>query len=149
MLLARQIQWLTEILARRILSGSIDRAERDQVEHHFNRLAPALDRVAIVPHVTTFADVATATQEFNADLMVLDYIQRIQGDEKADIRESLNKAMGATRRAVLAVSALSRSKVSGGSSYANSTSLASFRESSEVEYGADWACILSPDERQA
>ncbi|MEO1236623.1 MAG: bifunctional DNA primase/polymerase [Planctomycetota bacterium] len=155
MLLARQIQRTTEIPARRILSqGSLNTAERENVEYHIKRLAPALDRICIVPHVSTIGEVAKAAHSFEADLLVLDYIQRIAGDTKADSRESLNKAMSVMRRAadsgraVLAVSALSRSKGTRGSSYADSTSLASFRESSEVEYGADFACIMTPDSRQ-
>ena len=49
--------------------------------------------------------------------------------------------------AIIVVAALARSKdAKGRSSYNDGLSLASFRETSELEYGADDAFVLAPDD---
>ena len=89
---------------------------------------------------------------FDAGLIVLDYIQRIGAPgEHGDRRGAVDATMGYLRQfadagvAIIVVAALARSKdAKGRSSYGEGLSLASFRETSELEYGADDAFILAP-----
>ncbi|MCH8829372.1 MAG: hypothetical protein IID45_07315 [Planctomycetes bacterium] len=99
------------------------------------------------------ANVAASADVFHADVIVLDYIQRIPPPgEHSDRRGSVDATMNFLRQfadsgvAVIIVAAVSRQKdARGRSSYAgDALSLASFRESSELEFGADDAFILSP-----
>jgi len=91
---------------------------------------------------------------FGADLLLLDYIKRIGAHgEHADRRGAVDATMSSLRQfadagvAIVVVAALVRSKdAKGRSSYTNGLSLASFRETSELEYGADDAFILAPGE---
>jgi replicative DNA helicase len=86
-------------------------------------------------------------------VVVLDYLQRIMppGDV-ADPRLRTNAVMDMLRQfaaagcAVLALSAVGRSRdAAGRSTYAaGAMSLASFRDSGELEYGADDAFLLAP-----
>jgi replicative DNA helicase len=110
------------------------------------------DRLAFVRPPFTLANVAATADAFRADLILLDYIQRIAppGDH-GDRRGAIDKSMDYLRQfadagvAVVVVSAVGRGKDSKGrSSYAEGLSLASFRESSELEFGADDAFILAP-----
>ena len=85
---------------------------------------------------------------------MLDYLQRIMppGDVGGDTRLRVNATMDTLRQfaaagcAVLALSAVGRSRDNAGrSTYAaGSMSLASFRDSGELEYGADDAFLLAP-----
>ena len=73
------------------------------------------------------------------------------GDGGKDKREQLETAATVLRRfcdagaAVLVASAVARQKHAGGSTY-RGLNLASFRGSSELEYGADTAYLFDPDE---
>jgi replicative DNA helicase len=88
-------------------------------------------------------------------MIVLDYLQRIPPPgQHADKRGAVNATMDYLRQfadagvAVRVVAAVGRTKDSKGrSSYSgDGLNLASFRESSELEFGADDAFILVPDE---
>src|SRR5207302_3737634 len=89
---------------------------------------------------------------FEAGLIVLDYIQRIAAPgEHGDRRGAVDATMSYLRQfadagtAIIVVAALARSKdAKGRSSYGEGLNLASFRETSELEYGADDAFILTP-----
>ena len=101
------------------------------------------------------ANVAAVADEFDAGLIVLDYIQRIQppgehGDKRGSVDATMNylRAFADAGLAVIVLSAVGRTKdKSGRSSYSGEgLNLASFRESSELEFGADDAFILTPDD---
>jgi len=126
-----------------------------------NRVQPALDvlrdisgRLAFHVGPPTLVDVARSVDAFGARLVCLDYVQRFSvgaGDAPTDKRSELDSIMNHIRKfadaglCVLAVSAVARQKSSGGSSY-QGLGLASFRGSSELEYGADSAWVLKPDD---
>jgi replicative DNA helicase len=111
------------------------------------------DRLAFVRPPFTLSNVAATADAFRADLLLLDYIQRIappgvHGDRRGAIDESMNylRQFADAGVAVVVVSAVGRGKDSKGrSSYAEGLSLASFRESSELEFGADDALLLVPE----
>jgi replicative DNA helicase len=115
------------------------------------------DRLAFCQPPYDLGNVAATADAFNANLIVLDYIQRIAPPgEHNDKRGSVDACMNFIRQfadfgvAVIVVAAVSRTKDKAGrSSYdAEGLSLASFRESSELEFGADDAFILARTSEQ-
>jgi len=109
--------------------------------------------VAFVRAPFNLSSVAAAADDFDANIILIDYLQRIGvPGENGDRRGALDAAMGHLRRfadegvAVVAISAVARQKDRAGSSSYDGErlSLASFRESSELEFGCDDAFIVSP-----
>lgn len=127
---------------------------------HGGRIAVALDalepvvgRLAFVEPPFDLANVAASADSFGADLLMLDYIQRIappgdHGDRRGRIDATMDylRQFAAAGSAVIVVAAVARTKDRHGrSSYAgDGLSLASFRESSELEYGCDDAWLVCP-----
>jgi replicative DNA helicase len=110
------------------------------------------DRLCFVTAPFDLSIIAEAADEFQAGLLCLDYIQRISPPGKhADKRGAVDATMSYLRNfadagiALIVVAAVARSKdKKGRSTYDGSTmNLASFRESSELEFGADDAFILA------
>lgn len=130
--------------------------ERTFAEQHMDRIHIGLSQLKKLSHRLAFCkppfSIDTVQKSFLAfrpNIVCLDYIQRFQASENADSLTNLNLMMSYARRlanqgsCVFVVSALSRSKDgSGRSSYRGSNSNASFRGSSELEYGADDAYIM-------
>ena len=115
-------------------------------------LEPVAGRLAFLHAPFALEHVAAAGTEFGANVMILDYIQRFTvGDGAKDKREQLETAAAVLRRfcdagaAVLVASAVARQKHAGGSTY-KGLNLASFRGSSELEYGCDSAYLFAPGE---
>jgi replicative DNA helicase len=134
---------LTAITDRALAAGQLAR-----VRAALDALAPAAGRLAFLHAPFALEHVAAAGTAFGANVLVLDYIQRFTvGDGKGDKREQLETAATILRRfcdagaAVLVASAVARQKHKGGSTYCG-LNLASFRGSSELEYGADAAYLL-------
>ena len=140
---------VTSIRYRRLGSQQVSR-----IHQALPLLEQVAERLCFVKGPYDLSAVAAAADEFRADLLVLDYIQRIAppGDS-GDKRGSVNQTMSYLRQfaeagaAVVAVAAVGRTKDSRGrSSYdGEGLNLASFRESSELEFGADDAFVLVPD----
>src|SRR5262249_33647672 len=127
----------------------------DRIDQALATLEPLCDRLAFVGPPFDLENVAATADAFEAGLLVLDYIQRIPPPgEQGDRRGAVDATMSYLREfadagvAVLVVSAVGRGKDGKGrSSYAGEAlSLASFRESSELEFGADDAFILAPED---
>jgi len=153
-LIARQLARLTAedgkpVNTLNILRNTLYPGERERVARAADQLRPLLARLSIVTEPRCLRAIQREVEAHKPDLIVADYIQRITADPEADARINAGLLMGAMRdmadagRAVVAVSALSRSKGGNGSTY-HGSSIASFRESSEVEYGADQAVIIDP-----
>jgi replicative DNA helicase len=139
---------LTPIRYRRLDAEHAGRVERGM--HDLERLA---DRLAFVRPPFDLANIAASADAFEAGLIVLDYIQRIgpPPGTHGDRRGAVDATMSYLRQfadvgiALIVVAAVARSKdAKGRSSYGAGLSLASFRETSELEYGADDAFILVP-----
>lgn len=119
----------------------------------FNTMEPVVERMCFVTSPFNLENVAATADDFKADILILDYIQRIRppGDH-SDKRGSVDAAMDSLRKfaangiAVVVIAALARTKNKRGQSSYDSAGLglASFRESSELEYGADDAYLLVP-----
>jgi replicative DNA helicase len=112
------------------------------------------DRLAFLRPPFTLKALAAAADQFDAGLLVIDYLQRVEpGDRNGstDRRAAVDAMMTSLRLfasagvAVLAVAAVGRGKDNLGRSAYDGLGLASFRESSELEYGADDAYLLVAD----
>ena len=151
-LLDRQLARLADIDLTLIRYRRLGAEHADRLDRGLNALEQLSDRLAFVHPPFDLANVAASADAFDAGLIVLDYIQRIgpPGDH-GDRRGAVDATMSYLRQfadagtAIIVVAAVSRSKDSKGrSSYSEGLNLASFRESSELEFGADDAFILAP-----
>lgn len=153
-LLDRQLARLADIDLTLIRHRRIDAEHADRLDRGLSALEHLSERLAFVRPPFDLANVATSADAFDAGLIVLDYIQRIgPPGEHGDRRGSVDATMGYLRQfadagtALIVVAAVSRSKDNKGrSSYSEGLNLASFRESSELEFGCDDAFILMPVE---
>jgi len=155
-LLDRQLARLSGIDGGTIRHRRVAREHADRLDQGLCTLEAVADRLAFVRAPFDLENVAAAADAFRADVLLLDYIQRIPppGDH-GDKRAAVNATMDYLRKfadagvAVLVVAAVGRTRDSKGrSTYSgDGLNLASFRESSELEFGADDAFILVPDEK--
>ena len=150
-LLDRQLARLSGIDLETIRHRQLKDNHAARIEQGLHTIASVSERLCFVRPPFDLANVAASADEFGADLILLDYIQRISPPgEHGDKRGSVNATMDYLRkfadadRAVLVVSAVGRTKdAKGRTSYDGaSLNLASFRESSELEFGCDDAFIL-------
>ena len=152
-LLDRQLARLSGIEAEVIRHRRFTAEHADRLDAGLATVESFIDRLAFLEPPFDLANVAHAADAHGADVIVLDYLQRIMppGDV-SDTRLRVNATMDMLRQfaaagcAVLALSAVGRSRDNAGrSTYAaGSMSLASFRDSGELEYGADDAFLLAP-----
>jgi replicative DNA helicase len=152
-LLDRQLARLAGIEAEVIRHRRFGTEHGDRLDAGLATVESFVERLAFLAPPFDLSNVAHAADAHGADLVVLDYLQRIlpPGDV-ADPRLRANAVMGTLRQfadagaAVFALSAVGRSRdAAGRSTYAaGSMSLASFRDSGELEYGADDAFLLAP-----
>ena len=153
-LLDRQLARLAGLCSKTIRARKLDASHGMRLEMGLATVQKFADRLAFVRPPFSLENVAAAADAFGAGLMVLDYAQRISPPGRhGDQRTSVNALMQYIRQfadagvAVLVVAAVGRTKdQKGRSSYdADGLNLASFRESSELEFGADSAWLLAPD----
>jgi replicative DNA helicase len=156
-LLDRQLARLSGVDLTLIRHRQLGAEHADRIDQALHTLEPLAERLAFVRPRFDLANVAATADAFDAQLLLLDYIQRIPPPgEHGDKRGAVNATMDHLRRfadadtAVIVISAIGRTKdAKGRSSYSgDGLNLASFRESSELEFGADDAFILVPDEGQ-
>jgi replicative DNA helicase len=152
LLMDRIISRLAAVPLTAIADRTLTADQLDRVRAAVDTFAPLAGRLAFLHAPFALEHVAAAADAFSANVMVLDYLQRHSvGDSSKDRREQLETAATVLRRfcdagaAVFAVSAVARQKHAGGSTY-RGLNLASFRGSSELEYGADSAYVLVPTE---
>jgi replicative DNA helicase len=153
-LLDRQLARLAGIDAKLIRHRRLGAGHSDAIARGMSGLERFADRLAFARPPFDLANVAASADAFDAGLIVLDYVQRIGAfGEHGDRRGAVDATMGYLRQfadagtALIVVAALARSKdAKGRSSYGEGLSLASFRETSELEYGADDAFIMAPDD---
>src|SRR5262245_8083959 len=157
-LLDRQLARLSGIDLSLIRHRRLGAEHADRIDQALATLEPLAERLVFVRPPFDLANVALTADAFGAQLLLLDYIQRIPPPgEHADKRGSVNATMDYLRQfadagtAVIVISAIGRTRDGKGrSTYAGEgLNLASFRESSELEYGSDDAYILTPEDAGA
>jgi len=153
-LLDRQIARLAGINLNAVRHRQLMSIHADRLDQAMNTLAVIGERLCFVRPPFDLSNVAASADEFGARLILLDYIQRISAPGQHENRRgNVDATMSYLRQfadfgcAVIVVSAVGRGKDSRGRSTYDSDalSLASFRESSELEFGADSAFLLAPD----
>lgn len=154
-LLDRQLARLSGIDLSDIRHRRLGAEHADRIDQGLHTLEAVADRLAFVRPPFDLDNVAATADDFEAGLIVLDYIQRIRPrGVHDDRRASVDATMDYIRQfadagvAVVVVAAVARTRdAKGRSSYSgDGLNLASFRESSELEYGADSAFVLVPDD---
>lgn len=151
-LLNRIVSRLAGVPLKAIRNRDLSADQLARVRVATDALEPVAGRLAFLADPFSLEHVAAAGTDFGATVLMLDYIQRFTvGDGKASKREELETAATVCRRfcaagaLVLCASAVSRQQGRSGSNYSG-LNLASFRGSSELEYGADWAFLFRPGE---
>ena len=153
-LLDRQLARLSGVDLTSIRYRKLTEQHSERIDTAMNTLEELADRMAFVRPPFDLTNIAAVADDFDAGLIVLDYIQRIRppglhGDKRGSVDATMNhlRNFADAGMAVVTLSAVGRSKdAKGRSSYhGDGLNLASFRESSELEFGADDAFILTPD----
>ena len=154
-LLDRQLARLSGIDLGTIRYRRFEAEHADRLDQGLNTLETLAERLAFVRPPFNLENVAASADAFHADLILLDYIQRIpppgdHGDKRGSVDATMNylRQFADAGVAMIVVAAVARGKDSRGrSTYSgDALTLASFRESSELEFGADDAFILVADE---
>jgi replicative DNA helicase len=151
-LLDRQLARLADIDGSPIRHRRLTAEHAHKIERGMEALERIADRLAFVRAPFDLANLALTADAFDAGLILIDYIQRVRAPgEHGDRRGAVDATMDYLRQfadagtAIIVVAALARSKdAKGRSSYSEGLSLASFRETSELEYGCDDGFILAP-----
>jgi replicative DNA helicase len=154
-LLDRQLARLSGIDLSLIRRRRLGAEHADRIDQAMNTLEPLAERLAFVRPPFDLANLAATADTFGAHLLLIDYCQRVAPPgEHADKRGAVNALTDFLRQfadagvAVVVVAAVARTRDGKGrSTYAGEgLNLASFRESSELEFGCDDAFILTPDD---
>ena len=150
-LLDRQLSRLSGIDLESIQSRDLGPQHSDRLSTGLAELETVIERLGFVRGPFTIEAVAAAADKFEPDLICLDYLQRFTaagdiGDKRTGVSVLMNFVRGFADAGACCfiVSALARTKNSQGrQSYdAEALSMATFRDSSELEYGTDAAYIL-------
>lgn len=154
-LLDRQLARLSGIDLSVVQARQFDEQHGERLERAMSTIAEIGDRLNFVSSPYNLKNCTDAADDHGSDILILDYAQRIRPPgQHGDRRGAVDALMDYIRQfcdagiSVVVVSAVGRGRDSSGrSSYAASAlSLASFRESSELEFGADDAYIIAPEE---
>ena len=151
-MLDRELARLAGLEYSRVRKRQLDALDGERAAVAFETMEGIIERLAFVRAPFDLPNIAAAADAHDAKLIVFDYLQRIKPPgEHGDKRGSVDSLMGYLREfadagvAVLAVSSVGRTKdAKGRSSYdGDGLGLASFKESSELEFGADDAFMLT------
>lgn len=148
-LVNRALARLSGIPLDRIRRRALDPGDAPRFADGVATLEALEDRLGFMVGPFTLDRLADAADAMSANLLVVDYVQRFKGTSDArEARQNVAEVMDSIRAfanagaGVLALAALARTRGSGGSTYEVSDPLAAFRDSSELEYGADEAFVL-------
>lgn len=153
-LLDRQLSRLSGVPYAAVRGRALTADHRPAIDAALATLAAVAPRVAFHTGPFTLDAVAAAADGADADLIVIDYLQRLgTAGEHRDKRTQTNAVLDAARafadagRGLLFLSSVGRqpSGKHGRSSY-DGLSLASFKESGDIEYAADDCFLLPPAE---
>jgi len=150
-LLDRQLARLSGVDAETIRMRAFTDEHADRIDVGLATVEEVAARLAFLEPPFTLENVAASGDAHEAGIIAVDYVQRFSvGGPDGEGRAKMNAVMDMLRgfasagHAVLVLSAVGRQRDSQGrSSYAD-LNLASFRESSELEFGCDAAYIVAP-----
>lgn len=146
----RQLARLTGIGSNYIQHRDYDAEALPRLQAGIEELRLLMPRIEFMAPPFTLERLTERADAFEADIVVVDYAQRFDyAHRSSDQRAQANAVMDCCRRladagrAVIVISAVNRA------GYGKEASLSSFRESSELEYGADAAYLLVRDEQDS
>ncbi len=155
-LLDRQLARLGGVPLDLIRHRKLKDEHADRIDTGLTTIEGVADRLAFTKGTFSLDNIAATADAFapltgNGDLLlVVDYVQRLQGQPGAtDKRGSVDLTMNHLRQfadagaAVIVVSAVGRQRDKRGSSSYGNLNLASFKESGELEFGADDAFVMT------
>jgi replicative DNA helicase len=155
-LLDRQLARLSGIDLSTVRHRRLEPNHKARVAAGMEAIGAVAGRLAFARMPYTVENVAFSADAVGADLVVLDYVQRFsQAGGHSDRKTAVDGVMAAVRGfaeagvAVIVVAAVGRQRDGQGKAGYTDLNLASFRESSELEYGADDAYILSRNDPDA
>lgn len=125
-------------------------SERARIDESLRARADLLGRFGFLESPYSVPNLFNGMKAFNARLAVVDYVQRFSAGDKED-RAKLDAVMGQIRTladqgaAIFVVSSVARQRSNNGSSTYGGLTMAAFRGSAELEFGADSAFILHSD----
>ncbi len=158
-LMDRQLSRLSGVDLTLIQDRTFGQEHMPRILAGLGTLEALSSRFGFVKGPYTLENVAEAADDLEPQILILDYLQRFPCSASDDKRGGIDRAMSLIRQfadagsCVFVISALARQKnAKGQNSYdAEALSMASFRDSSELEFGADSAWILTtgkePSER--
>lgn len=154
-LMERQLARLSTVYLRNILKRERDDLFAERIQQAIPLLESLASRLMFIRRPFTMLDVRQAHDEFQPNIVALDYLQRIPPDLSVlETRQQVTQTMTQVRLladrgpAVLAIAALNRPASSRAQSRAESdddnvNDLAAFRDSSDIEYSVDDAYVLA------
>ena len=149
-LLERSLAYYSSVPLHHIINRIRYDSTPEILQTGLNAIDQVVDRIGFVTPPYTIGNIQKADSVAKSQIVVIDYCQRVRLDDEkqgTSPRDRMNVIMDAARtmadsgKCVIIVSALSRQNGKG-KDY-NDAGLDAFRESSEIEYGADDAYILS------
>jgi replicative DNA helicase len=153
-LLTRQLSRLSGIPLTTIWRRQVHPCDAGRLEDAARVIRSVADRLAFAVDPHRLDVIAKAGADFKADVLCCDYLQRIDPSGKASgLRERINVLMSELRRladrgkvGILAAAAVSRSRDGKGKATYDGKhlSIASLRESGELEFGCDDCLLLHP-----
>ncbi|WP_197231730.1 DnaB-like helicase C-terminal domain-containing protein [Novipirellula artificiosorum] len=145
-LLGRELTRRSGVPAKALRFADLTPSQMQAVEDAADDIRPYLDRIEVMPGPFGLGDLQSFT-EGRCGLLLLDYLQLFAPGD--DARVGVNQVMRSLRQlanqgwGVLAVSAVTRGRNKNGSSYeSNQLSMASLKESGEIEFMADSIYLL-------
>lgn len=142
-LLDRHVARLSGVGYGYVQERNYDESAKPRLMAAIELLRDLMPRLEFLRPPFTIEHLCERAVNFGADLVVVDYAQRFDHEKRSsDQRTQANRVMEACRRladdgrGVLVISAVNRA------GYAKDATIAAFRESSELEYGADSAWLL-------
>jgi replicative DNA helicase len=152
-LLDRQLARLSGVPYLRIRDRGLTDSDRPAVAAGLATLNTIRDRLAFHTGPFELSAVAEAADGCEADLIVIDYLQRLAAPgSHRDKRSQTNAILDTFRqfasagRGLLVLSSVGRQPNKNGKSTYDGLTLASFKESGDIEYSADDAYLLAPPE---
>lgn len=150
-LLRRELTRLSGVPAKALRFADLRSHQMEAVETAASELRPLMARIEVMHPPFTIEALTRQCLNAKPGLMVIDYLQKFAAGDQ-DARQGTNAVMAGLRIlsfagwGILALSATARRQGKGGSTHDSAgMTLASFKESGEIEFNAD-ACYLLRDD---
>lgn len=147
MLLRRELCRRTGVSPRKLRFGDLSETDQKRIADIRPELQACTDRIQFMDPPFGVEGLRAICHQNKPGILLVDYLQKFAppGDPRSGVNEVVGQLRALTFKgwAVLALSATSRSQTKGGAGHdSQKLSLASFKESGELEFNADAAYLL-------